>query len=83
MTRRFTITTALSHISRRRRSSMMSAWRIHNYSPELHIKLNESTKIPTITRPNEILIKVKAASLNPFDARMIGIYVTDFCFLIQ
>lgn len=57
-----------------KKKSVMSAWRIHSFSGGVdQLKLNESTKIPTITRPNDVLIQVKAASVNPLDAQMKGI----------
>lgn len=48
----------------------MKAWQIHSYGDPL--RLSEA-RIPLITDPNDILVKVDAASVNPIDKIMLGL----------
>ena len=48
-------------------SSMMRAWMIDQYKGPL---IQRPSPIPQVSSPNEVLIKVKAASVNPIDTRM-------------
>lgn len=47
----------------------MFAWQVHSYNEELQLT---KARFPIITQPNEILIKVEAASVNPIDTYMKG-----------
>lgn len=47
----------------------MKAWNVHSYQDPLQLS---SVRIPTISNPNDVLIKVEAASLNPIDKLMLG-----------
>lgn len=49
----------------------MKAWHIHRYGNADELKL-ETVSLPIIRRPSDILIEVKATSINPIDTRMIG-----------
>lgn len=49
----------------------MQAWQIHSYGSLDELKLS-TVKIPVLSRPSDILIKVEAASVNPIDVAMIG-----------
>ena len=44
----------------------MQAWQIHSYGSFDELKLSRA-KIPVISQPSDILIKVDAASVNPID----------------
>ncbi|XP_033216790.1 reticulon-4-interacting protein 1, mitochondrial [Belonocnema kinseyi] len=44
----------------------MQAWQIHSYGGLEELKLC-TTRMPVITRPSDVLIKVDASSVNPFD----------------
>ncbi|XP_077296997.1 NAD(P)H oxidoreductase RTN4IP1, mitochondrial-like [Arctopsyche grandis] len=52
----------------------MSAWQIHSYGDLSELQLSPQTRIPHIAHPNQVLIKVEAASVNPIDVAMIGGY---------
>ncbi|XP_043240954.1 reticulon-4-interacting protein 1 homolog, mitochondrial-like [Amphibalanus amphitrite] len=52
----------------------MSAWQIHRYGGPEELQLTTSHRLPTITQPTELLIKVHAASINPIDVAMLGGY---------
>ncbi|VDK82967.1 unnamed protein product [Cylicostephanus goldi] len=47
--------------------ALMRAWQVQ--APEAPPKLNR-IPVPAIVKPNQVLIKVKAASVNPIDTRM-------------
>ncbi|XP_072034513.1 reticulon-4-interacting protein 1 homolog, mitochondrial-like [Amphiura filiformis] len=47
----------------------MLAWQINAYGDNSNLKLAK-TQIPVITKKNQILVKVEAASINPIDFRM-------------
>lgn len=49
----------------------MQAWQIHSYGSLDELKLSD-VKVPVLSRPSDILIKVDAASVNPIDVAMIG-----------
>ncbi|KAI4483680.1 hypothetical protein M0804_007940 [Polistes exclamans] len=51
----------------------MLAWQVHSYGDLDELKLS-NVKIPIITKPTEVLIKVQAASVNPIDIAMIRGY---------
>ena len=52
--------------------SVMSAWQISQYGGVEELYLNTSKHIPSIRRPDELVIRIHAASVNPFDTMMIG-----------
>lgn len=52
------------------RNTTMQAWQLFNYGEAL--SLSSSVPLPAIMAPNDVLIKVHAASVNPFDCRMKG-----------
>ncbi|KAL1491073.1 hypothetical protein ABEB36_011726 [Hypothenemus hampei] len=54
-------------------SRKMLAWTIHSYGDIDELQLAE-TRIPIIQSPDEVLVEVKAASLNPIDSFMLGGY---------
>ena len=47
----------------------IQAWQIHSYGGVDDLKLS-NTRIPVISKPNELLIKVDASSVNPIDVAM-------------
>lgn len=47
----------------------MKSWQIHSYGEDL--QLGEA-RIPFITNPEDVLVKVEAASVNPIDRIMLG-----------
>ncbi|XP_017875624.1 reticulon-4-interacting protein 1, mitochondrial [Ceratina calcarata] len=47
----------------------MQAWQIHSYSGLEELKLS-NIRIPVISRPTDVLIKVEASSVNPIDIAM-------------
>ncbi|KAF7385313.1 hypothetical protein V1477_000809 [Vespula maculifrons] len=53
--------------------SKMLAWQIHSYGDLNELKVS-NVRIPIITNPTEVLIKVQAASVNPIDIAMIRGY---------
>ncbi|XP_012267366.2 reticulon-4-interacting protein 1, mitochondrial [Athalia rosae] len=44
----------------------MQAWQIHSYEGLANLKLSD-VRIPIIKKPNDVLIKIEAASVNPID----------------
>ncbi|XP_046585520.1 LOW QUALITY PROTEIN: reticulon-4-interacting protein 1 homolog, mitochondrial-like [Haliotis rubra] len=54
--------------------SSMSAWQIHQYGGNEEFTLSRTAKVPTIHSPEELLIEVHAASVNPIDVHMRGGY---------
>lgn len=50
----------------------MKAWLLHKFDKEVHIHMPklEQIELPTSLGTNEILVQVKAASLNPIDVKM-------------
>lgn len=49
----------------------MKAWQIHSYGDISEMQFN-SCRLPVIKSPTEVLVEVKAASLNPIDILMLG-----------
>ena len=53
-------------------SNRMLAWQINSFGDLKDLQLYPSAKIPVLTKPNQVLIKVAAASVNPIDTAMLG-----------
>lgn len=53
-------------------AARMHAWQIQQYGGVDELNLNKSAHAITIKSPNELLVKVHAASVNPIDVRMLG-----------
>lgn len=51
------------------RGHKMKSWQIHSYGDNL--QLGES-RIPFISNPDDVLVQVEAASVNPIDRIMLG-----------
>ena len=49
--------------------SRMKAWQLTNFDGVKNLAMRD-TNVPTITSPKTVLVKVKAASLNPLDIMM-------------
>ncbi|KAL1770402.1 reticulon-4-interacting protein 1, mitochondrial isoform X1 [Sigmodon hispidus] len=52
------------------RSTVMPAWVIDKYGKNEVLRFNKSMLLPIIHYPNEVIIKVHAASVNPIDVNM-------------
>jgi len=52
----------------------MTAWEIERYGSTSEMNLSTTTHIPTLRSPDDILIEVHAASVNPIDTRMLGVF---------
>lgn len=52
----------------------VKSWQINKYGNTGELKLNVAEKIPPLIRPNDVLIKVHASSVNPIDVLMLGGY---------
>lgn len=50
----------------------MKAWQIERYGTTAEMNYT-TTRIPVLRSPDDILIKVHAASVNPIDTRMLGV----------
>lgn len=59
------------HVESRRQLSQRS-WNVVRYHPELKqaIKFDANSHLPTVYKPNDILVKVLASSVNPLDIAM-------------
>ncbi|XP_075058964.1 NAD(P)H oxidoreductase RTN4IP1, mitochondrial [Mixophyes fleayi] len=53
-----------------KRNTIMPAWVIDKYGKNDVLRFNEHTMFPIIHYPNEVMIKVHAASVNPIDVNM-------------
>ncbi|GJQ86437.1 hypothetical protein Trydic_g10344 [Trypoxylus dichotomus] len=51
----------------------MQAWQIHSYGDLSELQLTPA-RIPIIQNPNDVLVQVEAASINPVDKMIIGGY---------
>lgn len=60
---------------------LMTAWRLHSFNGLESVKLVENLPLPRITKPTDVLIQVKAASLNVLDVLMTGIKRYKDCLL--
>lgn len=60
----------------------MKSWQIHEYGDLGNLQLGEA-RVPVINDPHQVLVKVKAASVNPIDLAMISKGFPDvlFCFV--
>lgn len=47
----------------------MQAWQIHSYNGLKDLRLS-NVRMPLITNPNDVLVKIEAASVNPIDIAM-------------
>ncbi|XP_064627725.1 reticulon-4-interacting protein 1 homolog, mitochondrial-like [Lineus longissimus] len=52
----------------------MAKWEINEYGDNEVLRLSETSKIPVIRDPYEVLVEVHAASMNPVDVAMRGGY---------
>lgn len=53
--------------------SRMSGWQIHAYSDNVQeLQLSENVRKPFIRKPTELLVKVSASSVNPFDVAVMS-----------
>lgn len=50
----------------------IQAWQINAYGGADQLTLNPSAQTPAVKSPDELLVKVHAASVNPIDAKMLG-----------
>ena len=50
----------------------MSAWKLHDYNGITSVKLVENLPIPKISKATDVLIEVRAASVNVLDVMMAG-----------
>jgi len=50
----------------------MQAWQIHSYNGLEDLRLS-NVRIPMITNPTDVLVKIEATSVNPIDVAMTGI----------
>lgn len=53
-------------------SPRMVAWQIDSYGTFENLTLNDQVQTPATVGPNEVLVRVKASSVNPIDDLMIG-----------
>lgn len=63
-----TLSTSATHSNDPLGERKMGAWQIHAYDDDL--QYSDKIKLPTITGPNDVLIKISAASINPIDIAM-------------
>lgn len=54
----------------------MQAWQLNSFGNDIsnHLKLNTDVSIPEIIKPDELLIKIHATSINPIDCYMVRGY---------
>lgn len=56
----------------------MPAWVIDKYGKNEVLRFTQNMMMPVIQYPNEIIIKVHAASVNPIDVNMRSKFLKDF-----
>ena len=59
--------------TRQATKSTMKAWQIERYGTTAEMSLSTIAPTPILRNPDDILIEVHAASVNPIDTRMLGI----------
>lgn len=59
----------------------MGAWQIHAYSGIDELQYSDKVKIPTINTNNDVLVKIKASSVNPIDIAMTSKAIVIQCSL--
>jgi hypothetical protein len=70
------------------RSTFMPAWVIDKYGKNEVLRFTENMMLPIIHYPNEVIIKVHAASVNPIDVNMRSkfsrdVFLTFFFFFLN
>lgn len=50
----------------------MRGWQIHEYGDLDVLQCSHNIKVPTLKDPNEVLVQVHAASVNPIDVAMMS-----------
>ncbi|XP_055591640.1 reticulon-4-interacting protein 1 homolog, mitochondrial isoform X2 [Uranotaenia lowii] len=72
----FTLQTASiqSHSRKVRPVNRMNGWQIHSYGALDEVEFSDSIKMPVLSSPNQLLVKIEAASVNPIDVAMIKGY---------
>jgi len=50
----------------------MIAWQAHSYGTVDDLVLTSNARSPTMLAANEVLVRVKASSVNPLDVLMAG-----------
>lgn len=58
-------------------SPQMVAWQIDSYGTFENLTLNDQVPTPDTIEPNEVLVRVRASSINPIDVLMIGKYINS------
>lgn len=53
-------------------SAKMIAWQAHSYSTIDDLVLTSNARSPTMVEAHEVLVRVKASSVNPLDVLMAG-----------
>ncbi|KAA0711164.1 Reticulon-4-interacting protein 1 -like protein, mitochondrial [Triplophysa tibetana] len=56
------------------RNTVMTAWVIDKYGKNEVLRFTKNAPLPIVNYPNEVIVKVHAASLNPLDISMRGGY---------
>uniref|UniRef100_A0A1B0D271 Uncharacterized protein n=1 Tax=Phlebotomus papatasi TaxID=29031 RepID=A0A1B0D271_PHLPP len=56
------------------RTMKMSGWQIHSYGDLDEVQFSDNIRIPQVKLGTEVMVRVKAASINPIDVAMIGGY---------
>ncbi len=53
-----------------REEDTMKSWQMHSYGGPAELQLSTRERIPTLNGPDEVLVKIHAASVNPIDLAM-------------
>ncbi|XP_022830070.1 reticulon-4-interacting protein 1, mitochondrial-like, partial [Spodoptera litura] len=64
---------ALAALSAGPGAARMRAWRLHAYGAARDLQL-EAARVPALRAPSDVLVRVRAASLNPIDVAMLAGY---------
>ncbi|XP_076308647.1 NAD(P)H oxidoreductase RTN4IP1, mitochondrial-like [Tachypleus tridentatus] len=52
----------------------MKVWQTHKYGGPEDLVFSDTVCVPFISKPNDLLVQIHAASVNPIDVRMLGGY---------
>ena len=59
----------------------MRAWQTFEYGGPDKLQLNTTAQVPIIRSPLDVIVKVHAASINPLDVRMLGMFLIHLLFI--
>ena len=62
------------HVCQRKVLKTMSAWQTKKYGQIRNLTQTESARVPNLQRPDDVLVQVYSASVNPVDFKLLGMW---------